>query len=87
MVESETSRVLDVDGVERVEFVGDGSRVEVIYDSQEFFRDWPHGDDVGTHEQQEEYFQEKFGISWSLVEIDFGSTRGGDGSQVAIFER
>lgn len=86
-LESEVESVLSHSSVERVEVEDNTSRVQVMYESHEFFREWPHGASEGTHKEQEDYFQEQFGVDWSLVEIETGSTRGGMDSQVAIFDR
>lgn len=89
-LEEEVSSVLSVDSVERVIFEeGDTGTVHVMYDSHEFWSAWPHGDDRGTHEEKEEYFQEQLGVGWAFRELLTGteSQRGGIYMQVAVFER
>lgn len=49
---------------------GDLKEVKIVIQDQGiFWGEWPHGDDPGTKEQQEEYIQNYFDIDWELVEI------------------
>lgn len=87
-LESEIARVFSDDSVEKVFFEdGDTGRVTVMYKSRPFFKGWPYGDDAGSREEQEAYFQERFGVDWELVEIVVGTTRGSADSQLAVFDR
>lgn len=86
-LESDINNILTTQGVERVEFGDSSTRVEVMYESRPFFSDWPHGDSEGSKAEQEEYFQNKLGVNWSLVEMTSARSRGGADSQMAVFKR
>lgn len=56
------------DSVVKIEILSP-ERVFIYYKSRLFFRNWPHGDKVGSKDEKEEYYQNELGIDWDFIEI------------------
>jgi len=82
----EVQQVLNVEGVEQVTFEESVDTVHVLYSVVEVFESWPYGASDGTQQQKEAYYQEIFGVDWSLEDVT-ASSELEESSEVAVFSR
>jgi len=83
-LEEDIERIRGVEGVDRVSVDESDETVEVVYYIADLYEDWPYGASDGTAQQRETYYQEVFGVDWSL-EGRFMSSELDTGFEMAVF--